>query len=94
MGTPGEYEVEGAVNAQLPAGAVIAYQYGGGAGFEDPLQRDPDEVREDVLDEYVSLDAARERYGVVLTGSCHEDELEIDREATRRLRERMAAERG
>ena len=44
-------------------------------------------MREDVLDEYVSLEAARERYGVVLTGSLEECDLEVDEEATAALRE-------
>jgi len=93
VGTPQEYEVEGSVAAQLPAGAVTAYQYGGGAGFESPLLRDPEAVKEDVLDEYVSPTAARERYGVVLRGSLEEGTLELDLPATRALRERLAAER-
>ena len=80
--------------AQLPAGAVTAYQYGGGAGFESPLLRDPEAVKEDVLDEYVSLRAARERYGVVFRGSLEDGTLELDLPATRALRERIAAERG
>ena len=54
VGTPEEYEVVNAVQAQLPAGAVTAYQYGGGAGFGPALERDPQQVLEDVLDEYVS----------------------------------------
>lgn len=93
VGTPDEYEVEGAVQTALPAGAVMAYQYGGGAGFESPLLRDPEEVREDVLDEYVSVEAARTRYGVVLQGSVEEGDLEIDQEETKRLREGLAGER-
>ncbi len=93
VGTPNEYEIENAVQAQLPAGAVISYQYGGGAGFESALLREPARVLEDVLDEYVSIAAARERYGVVLTGSIEAFDLAIDEEATRSLRaERSAAE--
>jgi N-methylhydantoinase B len=95
VGTPQEYEIENAVAAQLPAGAITAYQYGGGAGFGDPLERDPAAVKEDALDEYVSLAAARERYGVVLLGSVDDGTLEVDAEATRALRaERAAARRG
>ncbi|MCH8133005.1 MAG: hydantoinase B/oxoprolinase family protein [Myxococcales bacterium] len=94
VGSPNEYEVTGSVRADLPAGAVIAYQYGGGAGFEDPQLRDPDAVKQDVLDEYVSIGAARERYGVVLTGSAEECDVEVDEEGTRSLREKVAAERG
>jgi N-methylhydantoinase B len=94
FGTPSEYEVENSIHAQLPAGAVIAYQYGGGAGFEDALLRDPEAVKEDVLDEYVSVEAARERYAVVLCGSVEEFDLAVDVEATRALREERSAARG
>jgi N-methylhydantoinase B len=78
-----------AVQAQLPAGAVTAYQYGGGGGFGSPLERDPQQVLEDVLDEYVSVAAARERYGVVLTGSLERLDLAVDEAATQALREQM-----
>jgi len=87
VGTPAEREIESVEVAQLPAGAITAYQYGGGAGFESPLLRDPEAVREDVLDEYVSIEAARERYGVVLRGSVERGDLQLDPEATRHLRE-------
>jgi N-methylhydantoinase B len=89
VGTPDEYEIENAVTAQLPAGAVTAYQYGGGGGFESPLLRDPQAVLEDVLDEYVSTRAARERYGVVLSGSPSTGDLRVDEAATRELRDRL-----
>ncbi len=91
VGTDDEYEVENAINAQLPAGAITAYQYGGGAGFDDPLARDPVAVREDVLDEYVSIESARNDYGVVLSGSIENCDIEIDVEATAALRANMAA---
>ena len=93
VGTPEEYEVENSVQTQLPAEAVLAYQYGGGAGFESALLRDPEAVLEDVLDEYVSLEAARDRYGVVLSGSLEKFDLAVDREATRALREELATGR-
>ena len=37
------------------------------AGWGDPLARPPERVLDDVLDEYVSVEAARRDYGVVLT---------------------------
>ena len=92
FGSADEFEVENAINAQLPAGAVTAYQYGGGAGFENPLLRTAEAVREDVLDEYVSVEAARERYGVVLTGSAENCDIEIDPEKTEDLRRQRVAE--
>jgi len=93
VGTPDEYEIDNAEQRQLPADAVLAYQYGGGGGFGDPLLRDPEAVREDVLDEYVSIAAARERYGVVLTGTPEGCDVEVDAERTRQLREKLVRER-
>ena len=91
VGTPDEYEVENAVNTQLPADAVLAYQYGGGAGFGDPICREPDQVLEDVLDEYVSIEVARDRYGVVFRGTLEALDLEVDLDATRQLREQVTS---
>jgi N-methylhydantoinase B len=73
----------------LDAGARLEYQRGGGGGWGDPLERDPEKVRDDVLDEYVSVEAARRDYGVVLTGSAEDYSLEVDREATGALRDRL-----
>ena len=39
---------------------------GGGGGYGDPLQRDPDMVSRDVKDGYVSADRVAAAYGVVL----------------------------
>jgi N-methylhydantoinase B len=94
VGTPNEYKIENSAQAQLPAGAVIAYQYGGGAGFESALLRDPEAVKEDVLDEYVSISAAKEKYGVVLNGSVEDCDITVDMAATEALRQEMAKARG
>lgn len=92
VGTANEYRVDLTARAHLPTGAIIAYQHGGGAGFGSALLRDPQAVCEDVLDELVSIDAARDRYGVVLTGSLADYSLAVDPEATAALRgERIAA---
>ena len=91
VGTEDEYKIELVESTQLPAGAVMAYQHGGGAGFGSPTLRDPEAVKEDVLDEYVSLEAAREKYGVVLTGSLEDYDIEVDMSATEALRKEMQA---
>jgi N-methylhydantoinase B len=93
VGTPKEYGVVLTARAQLPAGAVIAYQHGGGAGFESALLRDPEAVKEDVLDEIVSITRAREKYGVMFTGTVEEYDLEVDVAATQALRRTMRAAR-
>jgi N-methylhydantoinase B/oxoprolinase/acetone carboxylase alpha subunit len=61
----------------------------GASGYGDPIERDPENVRRDVMNEYVSLSAAREVYGIVLD----EATLEIDRAATGDLRQRMLDKR-
>src|ERR1700692_2083902 len=44
-------------------------QSGGGGGFGDPMERDPELVAEDVREGYVSPTVAHNVYGVVLTTS-------------------------
>jgi N-methylhydantoinase B len=91
VGTERERKIELSTQAQLPADAVIAYQHGGGAGFGRAILRDPEAVKEDVLDEKVSLAAAREHYGVVLSGTLEEYDLAVDFAATEALRQKMKA---
>jgi N-methylhydantoinase B len=67
----------GTAREELRRGESVSYRTGGGGGYGDPSERDPERVREDVLDGYVSRDAAREAYGVVLT-----EDLDVDRELT------------
>jgi N-methylhydantoinase B len=55
----------------------------GGGGFGDPLEREPERVRADVLDGKVTIEHARAAYGVVLT---HDMGREVDVDATRVLR--------
>ncbi len=71
------------------AGECYEYYYGGGGGWGDPLDRPPEKVLDDVLDEYVSIEAARDRYGVVLKGKLENLSLKIDAAATTRLRKNM-----
>jgi N-methylhydantoinase B len=91
VGTELEHKVGLSEQAQLPAGAVIAYQHGGGSGFGPALLRDPEAVKDDVLDEKVSIAAAREKCGVVFTGTLEEYDLAVDVAATRALRQEMNA---
>jgi len=55
------------VNAHpLAPGSVVDMRTGGGGGFGNPHERDPERVREDVRDGFVSLGGAARDYGVVL----------------------------
>ncbi len=54
----------------------------GGGGYHSPLNRKPESVHQDILDGFVSIEAAKEIYGVVLTGT----PLSVDAAATTALR--------
>jgi N-methylhydantoinase B len=62
-------------------GDVIRIETAGGGGYGHPFDREPERVRQDVLGGFVSPEAARSEYGVVL-----EDDRTIDVAATERLR--------
>jgi N-methylhydantoinase B len=70
----------------MEAGERIVYDYGGGGGWGDPLDRDPAAVLDDVLDEYVSVEGAERDYGVVLSGRLDDLSLAVDNEATTAVR--------
>jgi len=63
-------------------GSEMIYETAGGGGWGDPLKRDPERVLRDVREGYISADAAREEYGVVLTT----DGNAVDLAATRARR--------
>jgi len=91
-GSTDPYEVEHTADwVPIRAGQRIMFDYGGGGGWGHPYERDPQAVLDDVLDEYISTDAARREYGVVLKGSLEELTLEIDAEATEKRRAEMRA---
>jgi N-methylhydantoinase B len=74
----GETEIEPIGDSLLQAGEWIRGVESGGGGYGDPLERDPEVVREDVVEGWVSVEAARDVYGVVLSGG----ERSVDAEAT------------
>ncbi len=81
---PAEEVVHGKQSREFAYGDVISFQQPGAGGYGDPFERDPQRVLEDVLDDYVSVAAARSEYGVVLTGTGAD--LRVDAAATRALR--------
>ena len=70
----------------MAAGERVMFDYGGGGGWGNPLDRDPQAVLDDVIDEYVSVEGAERDYGVVLTGSLEDLTLAIDDGATEQVR--------
>ena len=86
----------GSVFSDVPIGSgdVFSRPTAGGGGYGDPLERDPAKVREDVADDYVSIERARKDYGVVLrVVDADLAEYEIDQAATDAERARIRADR-
>ncbi len=69
----------------LKAGSCIEIGVPNSGGYGDPLERDPELVRSDVLDGFTTAELAERDYGVVLSP----DGGAVDVESTERLRERL-----
>jgi N-methylhydantoinase B len=67
----------------LNTGDVYRHVMAGGGGFGDPFDREPERVRTDVLDGKVTIDHARDAYGVVLGNDAL---CTVDASATNSLR--------
>jgi N-methylhydantoinase B/oxoprolinase/acetone carboxylase alpha subunit len=72
------------------AGEFIEFREPNAAGYGDPLDRPPDAVREDVLDDFTTIELARDAYGVVFSD---ERTLEVDSAATEALRAELRKSR-
>ena len=74
---------------RVSPGALFRYQTNAGGGWGDPFTRPADQVLRDVRDEYVSVQAARNLYGVVVIGDpvLDPEGLAIDHAATTALRD-------
>lgn len=82
----------GSVFSDVPLanGDVFSRPTAGGGGYGDPLERDPALVRDDVANDYVSLERACKDYGVVLrVVDVDLAEYEVDAAATARERARI-----
>jgi N-methylhydantoinase B len=84
-----EYVRDGAVERRgrvthvpLDDGQLVRSVTGTGGGFGDPREREPERVRDDVRDGYVTLEYAREVYAVALDP----ETLEVDAAETAALR--------
>ena len=73
---------------RVSEGDVMAFYGPCGGGYGDPLERPPEQVLEDVLDDFCTVEHARRAYGVVID---LENER-VDEAATRTLRSRMRSE--
>jgi N-methylhydantoinase B len=73
----------------IPQGSAFHKWTGGGGGFGDPLLREVEFVADDVRNGVVSVESARDDYGVVML----EGSMDVDAQATEALREARQTER-
>ena len=77
---------------QTPANGLLRFVTNAAGGWGNPLERDPERVKEDVRDGYATIEGAARDYGVVVLGDPDLDPegLVIDLDATARLRAERA----
>ncbi|MEM7644330.1 MAG: hydantoinase B/oxoprolinase family protein [Pseudomonadota bacterium] len=76
------------ITTMLPSTTVTTLAMPGGGGYGPAHRRDPEAVRQDVLDGYVSIDRAARDYGVAIDPTSRM----VDRAATQALRAAMAGD--
>ena len=81
-GAPSEETLHSKGTYRLNVNDVVSSTLSGSGGYGPPEERDADAVLKDVLDDYVSIEAARETYKVAI----HPETLTLDLEETERLR--------
>jgi N-methylhydantoinase B len=77
-------------HVKVQEGDQLRYITWGGGGYGDPLEREPEKVQKDVMRGLVSVEKAKNDYGVIISPDTHE----IDSAATDTLRAEMKEARG
>jgi N-methylhydantoinase B len=81
-----EEQLDPITQVVLEPGELLGHLLSGGGGYGDPRRREPERVRSDVLARFVTLERARDVYGVAFTSDEIDDRLAVDEEATASLR--------
>lgn len=76
-----KHELSSKVTMTAPKGSSIVLSTAGGGGYGSPFERDPELVRKDVIYGNISINQAREQYGVVI-----KEDYSTDYNATEELR--------
>jgi N-methylhydantoinase B len=69
----------------LKPGDVIINDAPGGGGYGDPLNRDTEQVERDVMNGYVTIESARQSYGVDINPQT----MKVNGEKTNTLRKSL-----
>ena len=60
---------------------------GGGGGWGDPFKRDPDKLLDDVMDEYISVESAKNDYGMIIEKK--DGQYLVNQKETEKLRKKI-----
>ncbi len=77
---------------KVAAGDRLIFRTAGGGGWGNPLDREPERVQKDIRRGLISTAAAKDRYGVVVTGST--PACAVDEKATQDMRAMLDRSRG
>ena len=78
--------------APMYAGDILYTECMGAGGWGNPLDRDPEKIRLDVRDELITIERARNVYGVVIdpkSPTPNPEDVPVDYKATKELREKL-----
>jgi N-methylhydantoinase B len=76
-------------DVELQPGEWVLGRESGGGGYGNPLERDPEAARSDVMEGWVSREAAERDYGVIFDGEVDDESLAVNAEQTRKRREQL-----
>jgi acetone carboxylase, alpha subunit len=81
------------ISAPHKSGDIFTHSYNGGGGYGDVLERDPIKTAWDVENGFLTAEAARNVFGIVVRENLDTDEMEADLAATAVAREELRRER-
>jgi acetone carboxylase, alpha subunit len=81
------------ISAPHKSGDIFTHSYNGGGGYGDVLERDPMKTAWDVENGFLTAEAARNVFGIVVRENLDTDEMEADLTATAVAREELRRER-
>jgi N-methylhydantoinase B/oxoprolinase/acetone carboxylase alpha subunit len=81
------------ISAPHKSGDIFTHSYNGGGGYGDVLERDPVKTAWDVENGFLTAEAARNVFGIVVRENLDTDQMEADLAATAASREELRRER-
>lgn len=85
----GERRLPNFFRIELMPGEWLRGSDNGGGGYGNALDRDPERVLHDVMEQQVTIEKARDVYGVVFAGHLADETLTVDQTGTKKQRAKL-----